>query len=134
MWSHGANTEALLDERNLHTGALAVTLSVSDQAELIPLCDWLARVPGARVDRRVGPPKVGMLGDWQEVVHLAVAAGGGGVLTMAIRTLPEFVRSRRSSIEITMEVGDEKITLNASNVEDAMSLMIRMLDERRLTE
>jgi hypothetical protein len=79
-----------------------------------------------------GTPDAGELGVGdvlQLVAATASGAGGGGAVAMAIRTLPEFLRSRRSDVEITVTVRGKQVTLRASNVEDVLPILNRLLDE-----
>ena len=58
---------------------------------------------------------------------LVLAAGSSGVLA-AIRVVPEFLRSRRTSISITAKVKGEPFTLTADNIDEVMPLIERILD------
>lgn len=51
------------------------------------------------------------------------------MLTVAIRSLPEFLRSRRSNITVTVTIGDETRIINAANVADVMPLVEKALGE-----
>lgn len=102
-----------------------IELSVSEPSELRPLAEWLRAADGVRVARVAGTPRAGGLGTLDVLV---VLASSGGVVA-AIRVLPEFFRSRRSGLSITMTVKDKPFTLNATNVDDVMPILERLLDE-----
>lgn len=98
----------------------SVVVSVSDPAELRSLREHLRRVPGVEVTQIPGRPGPGEQGAWD---LLQVLAAGGGVLAVAIKTLPEFIRSRRSDVTVTLESGDRSATVTATNVDDATSIV-----------
>ena len=102
-----------------------VDLSISDQSQLVPLRDFLAlTVPDARVSVSSEAPASGAQGVLDTLV---LAASGGGVVA-AIRVIPEFLRARRSGISITAKVKGEPFTLTATNVDEVMPLLERILD------
>ena len=105
-----------------------VEVSVSDPGELRSLREHLRRAPGVQVTQAPGAPTDGQLGAWDV---LQVAAASGGALAVAMRTLPEFVPSRRSHVTVTVKSGDDMVTVTADNVEDALPVVERMLDARR---
>jgi hypothetical protein len=49
---------------------------------------------------------------------------------LAFRTLPEFIRSRRSDVKVTVSTADREVVVEATNVEDVMPVLDRILDER----
>ena len=49
-------------------------------------------------------------------------------LVAAIRVLPEFLRSRRTGLSVTMTVKGEPFTLTATNVDEVMPVLERLLD------
>lgn len=97
-----------------------IGLVVSEPAELGSLRQHLQRVPGVDVVQDSSAPGPGELGAWDV---LQVAAASGGVLAVAVKALPEFIRSRRSDITITIKRGEESVTLTATNVEEAMPVL-----------
>ena len=101
-------------------------LQVSDPAELSSLHRWLARVPGVTVERVTSSPAHGEQGGWDLLTALA---SGGGVLAVAVRTLPEFLRSRRSSVTVTLRTKDREVTVTASNVDDVVPVIAKALDD-----
>jgi hypothetical protein len=52
-----------------------------------------------------------------------------GVL-VAIRTLPEFIRSRRSCVKVTVTTAEREVVLEANNVKDVMPILDRMVDDQ----
>lgn len=103
----------------------AANVTVSEPSQLAALHSWLARVPGIDVDRLSIEPSVGEQGAWDLLV---VLAGSSGILATAIRSLPEFIRSKRSDIEVIVEVGEKKIVIRGSNVEDIPRMIGSIFD------
>jgi len=102
---------------------------VSDQSQLRSLREWLRQVPGVEVTQIPGKPNNHEQGVWDV---LQMAAAGGGVLAVAIRTLPEFLKSRRSDLKITVTTPDEEdITVEATNVDQVLPILERLLDGQR---
>jgi hypothetical protein len=120
--------EGFLDDQD--DGDPGVRLAVSDQAELRPLRKWLGRAPDVDVVQVGGSSAAGELGAW-DLLQLTAAAGGGGAVAMAIRTLPEFLRSRRSDVEITVTVRGRQVMLRASNIDDVLPILNRLLDDQQ---
>lgn len=96
---------------------------MSDQSALHSLLEWLRRVPDVTVARVSGTPGYHDQGVFDT---LSVLAGSSGVLIVAIKTLPEFIRSRRSNVKITIKVADEEITVDG-NADDVIPLIERIL-------
>lgn len=92
-----------------------VVLTVSEQADVGPLFRRLSTVPDATVTRRRSGPSPGELGV-AETLQLFVPSAA--VLTVAIRTLPAFIRSRRSSVTVTLTRGDRSVTVTGENLDD----------------
>jgi hypothetical protein len=100
--------------------------SVSDYGQIGSLYEWLRSVPDVQVDRIPGTPGEREMG---AVDVLTVLAGSGGLIA-AIRVIPEFLKSRRSSISITVTVNGEKFSVTASNVKDALPILERAIRDR----
>lgn len=100
-------------------------LEISDGRQLAALKTLLALDSQVRVSRTPGRPQAGQQGSLDV---LTVVAGGGG-LVAALRVLPEFIRSRRSHLSITVTVGDKQVTLEADNLPEAMTLLEKLLDD-----
>jgi membrane-associated two-gene conflict system component 1 (EACC1) len=102
-----------------------IELEVSDPAQLSPLRDWMRAQPDVVVGlaaRGPGPHELGV-GD-----VVTVLASSGGVVA-AIKTLPEFIRSRRRSIRIEATIRGRRFTLETTNVDDVIPIMERLLDD-----
>jgi hypothetical protein len=102
-----------------------VEVAVSDPAQLPSLRDWLRGQQGVEVAVTPGVPGAGEQG---ALDVLTVLAGSGG-LVAAIRVLPEFIRSRRSGFRIETTVRGEKLILDATNVDDVLPVLERLLGE-----
>jgi len=107
------------------SGAERIELAVSDQSELSSL-EVLLRLaaPDAAVSRISGLPDHGELG---ALDVLAAVAGSSGLVT-AIRVLPEFLRSRRSGLAVTVTAKNRSVTLEASNIDEVMPILEKLLD------
>jgi membrane-associated two-gene conflict system component 1 (EACC1) len=106
-------------------GSQGIELSVSDPAQFGPLEKFLRwAVPDVGVSRVAGRPGLGEQG---ALDALTVLAGSGGLLA-AVRVLPDFLRSRRSGLSVTMVVKGEPVTLTATNIEEVMPILERLLD------
>jgi hypothetical protein len=101
-----------------------ITLSVSDLSELGSLQKVLGMAPAVTVSRVAGEPGPGEQG---AVDVLEVLAGSSGLVT-AIKVLPEFLRSRRTDLSITMTIRGTPVTLTAKNADDVMPILDRLLD------
>jgi hypothetical protein len=100
-------------------------LSVSDYSQLGPLQDYLgSAAPDARVSRVAGQPGTGEQGALDVLAVLGSSSG----LVAAVRVLPEFLRSRKTGLSITMTVSGEPFTLTATNVDEVMPILDRLLD------
>ncbi|MEU7640942.1 hypothetical protein AB0C11_33575 [Streptomyces sp. NPDC039016] len=102
-----------------------VELTVSDPSQLAALRDWMSGQPEVDVAAVSGTPGPGELGVLDVLV---VLAGSSGVVG-AIRTLPDFIRSRRSGIRIEATVDGQPFVLDATNVDEVMPILERLLDD-----
>lgn len=102
-----------------------VVLSVSDPSQLRSLAQWLQATKGVRVDRTAGTPGDGELG----ALEVLAVVASSSVLVAAIKVLPEFLRAKRSGISITMTLKDQPFTVDATNVDEVMPILERLLDE-----
>lgn len=100
-------------------------ICVSDYAEIGSLQHWLSSTPNVKVSRVPGQTSAGEQG---ALDTLAIVAGSSGMLA-ALRMIPEFLRSRRTGLSVSTVVKGEKFTLNATNVDDVMPILERILDE-----
>jgi hypothetical protein len=106
-------------------GPVTLELAVSDQSQLPVLREWLRGQQGVQVTVMPGMPGDGEQG---ALDILTVVAGSSG-LVAAIKILPDFIRSRRSGFHIETTVRGKALVLDASNVEDVLPLLERLLDE-----
>lgn len=108
-----------------------VELSISDHSELGSLRQLLARIPGVDVHQISGSPGPGEQGAFDYLQLATTAAGSGGALVLAIRTIPEFIRSRRRDVSVTVKTGDTEVTITAANAQDAVTLLEKSFDAGR---
>ncbi|WP_432893034.1 effector-associated constant component EACC1 [Kribbella sp. CA-245084] len=100
-------------------------VEVSDQAELRALREWLqAAGPGVQVVQQASVPEAGQQG---ALDYLSVLAGSAG-LVAAIRVLPEYLRSRRSTITLRVKMKGQDFSITAENVTDVMPVLERLVD------
>jgi Effector Associated Constant Component 1 len=102
-----------------------VELSVSDHSQLGSLQQFLNLTLGFSVVRVPGEPGAGEQGTLDV---LAILAGGGSSLVAVVKVLPEFLRSRRTDLSIMMTVRGKPFTLTATNAEEVIPLLERLLD------
>ncbi|MEU7737323.1 hypothetical protein AB0B51_30270 [Streptomyces griseus] len=94
--------------------------------------------PADQVLRRPGAGELGAA----EVIQLLVPSSA--VLAVAIRTLPAFIKSRRSSVTVKLTREDRTVTISGGNLDDpqkVLEIVERLLgdderarDERALDE
>jgi hypothetical protein len=100
--------------------------AVSDQSQLGALRQLLGlAVPGTRVRMISGQPEPGEQGATD---ILALLASSSGVVA-AIKILPEFLRSRKTALSVTVTVDGKSVTLTATNVDDVLPILERLLDD-----
>ena len=97
---------------------------ISDPSQFPSLRDWMRGQPGVEVAVVAGTPGAGELG---VLDVLTVLAGSTGVVA-AIKTLPDFIRSRRSGVRIEATIRGQKVIVDATNVEEVMPIVERLLD------
>ena len=101
----------------------SIQLSVSDHAETGALYNRLREVPDAEVLRTSGQPEPGEQGilDW------ITALGSSGVLVAVVRTIPGYLRARRSGISVTTTVKGNDFTVTVDNIDDVMPIIERLI-------
>jgi Effector Associated Constant Component 1 len=104
---------------------VALDLVISDPGQVPHLRDWIREQSGVRAVARPGAPGPGELGS---LTVLSILAGSSGVVT-AIKTLPAFLRSRRSGVRIETTYRGEPFVLDATNVDEVLPLLERLLDD-----
>jgi Effector Associated Constant Component 1 len=104
-----------------------LSLVVSDQSQLRFLEASLRGFPGLQVARVPSAPAAGRLGVG-EVIEVVASSSG---LVAAIRTLPDFLKARRSDIKITCSVEHQALTVEISNanVEEILPALERILHD-----
>lgn len=103
-----------------------IELVVSDQSQLSSLRDWMRGQPGVDVAVVPGTPGQGELGSLDVLVVLTSSTG----VVAAIKTLPDFIRSRRASFRIETTVNGQPFVLDATNVDDEVIVILeRLLDD-----
>jgi hypothetical protein len=107
------------------SGMGAVEVSVSDASQIRPLREWLERIPGLQVRQVAGRPAAHEQG---VADALTILASGGGVLAVAIRSIPEFLRSRRTDVTVAVKAGGAEFTLTAATADDAIRVLVKVLD------
>ena len=103
----------------------SVVLEVSDFRQMAALQQLLELDGRASVSRRARLPEPGRQGTGD---LLTVAAAGGG-LAAALRVLPEFIRSRRSRVSVTVTVGEKQVVFEGDNLSDAAALLEKLLGD-----
>jgi len=101
-----------------------VEIHISDQAELAALRALLQAHPGVDAEQRAGEPEQGEQGAWD---FLQVAAASGGAMVVAIKSIPEFIRSRRTDVSVSIKKGDQEILITAPTADDALKLAEKAL-------
>jgi hypothetical protein len=100
-----------------------IELAVSDPSQFSSLYTWMRDQPGVDVKVVEGRPGPGELGALDVLTVLAGSAGVAG----AIKTLPDFVRSRRSGLRIETTINGQHFVLDATNVDEVMPILERLL-------
>jgi Effector Associated Constant Component 1 len=104
----------------------SVELSVSDLSQLGSLADYLRLMaPDVRVTRRPGQPRPGEQGALDVLMIMANSA----VLVATVKVLPEFLRSRRSGLSISMTFRGHPLTITATNIGEVTPIVDRLLDD-----
>jgi hypothetical protein len=99
-------------------------LSVSDYAQLRSLADYLRlAAPGTQVTRSPGRPGRGEQG----ALDVLMIAADSSVLVAAIKVLPEFLRSRKKGLSVTVTVKDKKLIVTGDNAEEMTAIVDRFL-------
>ena len=106
-------------------GPSRIDFSVSDYAEIGSLQDWLSSTPGLRVSRSARQPGPGEQG---ALDVLTVIAGSSGLVAV-LKTIPEFLRSRRMGFSITMTAKDKQFTVDVTNADEIMPILERLLSD-----
>jgi Effector Associated Constant Component 1 len=107
------------------SGMEEISVAVSDSSQLASLREWLREMPQVSVEVTPGQSGPGEQGAADVLTVLA----GAPALIAAIKVLPEFIRSRRSGFRIETTVRGKKFVLDATNSEDLLAVVERLLGE-----
>lgn len=103
-------------------------LSVSDYAQLGSLAEYLhLAMPGVRMTRTAGRAGRGEQG----ALDVLMIAADSSVLVAVVKVLPEFLRSRKPGVTITVTVkGKQKqLTVTADDARDVQPVIEKFFDE-----
>jgi hypothetical protein len=103
-------------------------LSVTDYAQLSPLMEYLRlAVPSVRVTRSAGHAGPGEQG----ALDVLMIAADSGVLIAVVKVLPEFLRSRKPGVSVTVTVkGKQKrLTVTSKDLEDVHQVIEKFFGE-----
>jgi hypothetical protein len=107
---------------------MTVELSVSDHAQLTSLAQYLnLALPDVGMTRSAGRVKSGELG----ALDVLMLAADSSVLVAVVKVLPEFLRSRKPDIAVTVTVREKRkqLTVTAKDPNDVQALIEKFLDE-----
>jgi hypothetical protein len=86
---------------------------------------WIDDTPMTQVRRVARPPSL----HEQGAVDILAAVASSSSIVALIRILPEFIRSRRSNVNVTIRVGDREATIGIENVKDAPAIIASLLEK-----
>ena len=105
-------------------GPEVAELSVSDYAQTGPLAAYLGlAMPEAQVVRSPGLPGPGEQG----ALDVLMIAADSSVLVAAVKMLPEFLRSRKKGMSVTVTVKGKKLIVTADNAAEVIPIIDRFL-------
>lgn len=110
------------------TGPGAAELSVSDQAQMRSLTEYLElAVPGIEVTRSGGRAERGEQG----ALDVLMLVADSSVLVAAVKVLPEFLRSRKPGISVTVTIAGKRrqLTVTAEDTGDLQRVIEKFFDE-----
>jgi Effector Associated Constant Component 1 len=105
-----------------------VELSVSDHAQLGSLADYMhLAVPSVRVARSVSRAGRGEQG----ALDVLMIAADSSVLVAVIKLLPEFLRSRKPGVSVTVTITRKRrqLTVTADDAGDLERVIEKFFDE-----
>ena len=106
----------------------AAELSVSDHAQLSSLAEYLQlAAPDLRVTRSAGRAGSGEQG----VLDVLMVAADSSVLVAAVKLLPEFLRSRKPGVSVTVTVTGKRrqLTVTAEDMTDLQQVIEKFFDD-----
>jgi hypothetical protein len=98
-------------------------LVASDPGQLRGLKEWLAATGQLTVERIPGRPGPGEQG----IADLLMVLASSSSVVAAVKTLPDFIRSRRSGFHLEATVRGEKFVLDVSNANEGIQQVIDKL-------
>jgi len=100
-------------------------LSVSDYVQLDSLVNYLRlAVPEVPVARNPGRPGHGEQG----ALDVLTIAADSSVLVAVVNALPQFLRSRKKGVSVTLTVKGKRLTVTAETAEEVLPVIDRFLD------
>jgi hypothetical protein len=100
-------------------------LTLSDHSQARALLDFLSwAAPGARVLQIPGRPAPGERVALDMLTLLATSSG----LVDTVKILPDFLMSRNAALSVTITVEGTSVILTATNVNDILPVLTRLLD------
>lgn len=102
-----------------------IELRISDKAELLSLQRTLTLVRDVRVERASDALTPNALG---VADYLTAVGSSAGVLAL-IRTLPSFLRARRSDLSVEIKTKKKTVKLTWSNLDDIGPILGKLFDE-----
>jgi hypothetical protein len=102
-----------------------ITLLPSDPEAVRSLGTWISNSDDVRLERiniATGDHELG-------ASDVLVAIGGSAGLVALVKTLPEFIRSRRANLTIRIETEDRLVELTATNIDNVLPVVERAFDE-----
>jgi hypothetical protein len=82
-------------------------------------------VPDTRVTRSPGQPGHGEQG----ALDVLMIAADSSVLVAAMKLLPEFLRSRKKGMTVSVKVKGKQFTVQADDAEKVIQVVSRLLDD-----
>jgi len=100
-------------------------LTMSDQSQLGALRDFLSlAIPSIHVSQIAGRPAPGEQG---ALDFLEVLASSSAIFTM-VKILPEFIRSRKTALSVTVTTEGKSVTVTATNIDDVLPVLEQIRD------
>jgi len=104
----------------------SIQVTVSNAAEIGALHDRFSHVSDVQVTRTPGQPGAGEQGG---ALDILTAIGSSGGLIALIRTIPGYLRARRSGLSVHTTIKGKEFKLTLDNVDDVIPIIERLLNE-----
>ena len=99
-------------------------LRLSDQSQFSALREFLSwAVPDVEKVLIPGQPVRGEQG----VLDVLALVASSSSLVATIKILPEFLRSRRTALSVSITVAEKTVTLTATNIDEVLPVLERLL-------